>query len=82
MKKENIPEFKKKNADDVADEMEHERVIVNWIEYKAKWWKSCTKKELNWDKNDKIDTCKCLWGIKMKIIFDHLIQESGEERPF
>ena len=62
--------------------MEYERVIVNWIEYKAKWWKSCTKKELNWDKNDKIDTCKCLWGIKMMIIFDHLIQESGEERQF
>ena len=26
--------------------------------------------------------CKYLWGISMKVLLDHLMQESGEERKF
>ena len=26
--------------------------------------------------------CKYLWGINMKVLLDHLIQESGQERQF
>ena len=44
MRKRNIPKFKKRNADAIASETEYERVIANWIEYKVKWRKSCTKK--------------------------------------
>ena len=33
-------------------------------------------------KNDKIDTCKYLWGVNMKVLLDNLIQESEEERQF
>ena len=36
MRKRNVPEFKKKNADAIAAETECERVIVNWIECKVK----------------------------------------------
>ena len=54
MRKKNIPEFKKKNADDVATKTEYERVISNWIEHKVKWRILNAKKELNWQTNDKI----------------------------
>ena len=80
VRKINVPEHKKKNSDDVAADKECERAIANWIEYKVKWRKSCTKKELNWDINDKIAVCKNLWGTTMHVLLDHFIQESREER--
>ena len=40
MRNKNVPEFKKKNDDDMAAETQHERVISNWIECKVKWRKS------------------------------------------
>ena len=39
MRKKNVPEFKKKNADAIAAETEQERGIANWIEHKVKWRK-------------------------------------------
>ena len=82
MQKKNIPEFKNKNADSIAAETVFERVVVNWIECKAKCSKPHAKKELNWESNDKLDTCKHFWGINIKFLLDHLIKESGEERQF
>ena len=77
MRKRNVPDHKKRNNDAIAANKECEKVIANWIEYKVTLRKLFTKKELNCDINDKIDTCKYLWGIDMKIILGHLIQESG-----
>ena len=61
---------------------EFERVAINQIEHKVKQMKSCTKKELNWEKNDKTDMNKHLGRINMKVLLDRLIQESGQERQF
>ena len=47
-----------------------------------KWRKLHTKKELNRDQNYKIEMHKHSWRIVMKVILDHLIQESGEDRQF
>ena len=81
MRKKNILELKKKNADAIAAETEYERIIVNWIDHKVKWRKLCTKR-IKLGENDKIDMKKQLWGIDMTILLDHSIQESGEERQF
>ena len=82
MRKKNIPELKKKNADAIAAKTECQRVITNWIEYKAKWRKSHATTELNWEQNGKIDTCKYLWGINVNIMLGRLIKKSGEEIQF
>ena len=37
---------------------------------------------MNLDNNEKIDTCKHEWSINVKILIDHVIKESGEERKF
>ena len=44
MRKRNFTQHEKKNSDAIAADKEHERLIANWIEHKAKWRKSCTKK--------------------------------------
>ena len=82
MRKINVPEHKKKNADVIAADKEDERVIAHWIECKVKWMQLHPKKELNWETNDKIDMHKQSWGINMKILLNHLNQESGEECQF
>ena len=47
-----------------------------------KWRKLHNKKELNWDNDDDIETHKHLWSVNMKILLDHVIKESGDERKF
>ena len=73
MRKKNIPEHKKRNTYAISAETEHERVIANCIRCKVKWSKFHTKKELNWNQNDKTGMCKHLWGINMKILLARLI---------
>ena len=83
MQNQNMPEHEKRSADCIAAKTEFYRVSVNCIECKVKWKKSHTKNELNWEQNDKnIDTHKHLWGVNMKVLLDHLIQESSQERQF
>ena len=43
MRKRNIPEHKKRNADAIAADKEYERPIANWIECKVKCIKLNTK---------------------------------------
>ena len=80
IQKKNISKLKKTNSDDIAAETEFERVVANYIKHMVKWRKLHAKKELKCEQNDKIDTWNHSWGINVKVLLDHLIQESGEER--
>ena len=82
LKNRNIAKAMKRPADGKAANKEYEILVASSIECKVKWKKLHTKKELNLDDDEKIDTCKYLWSINMKTLQDHTIKESGEEHKF
>ena len=82
MKNRNITKASKMLNDAKVDDKEYERVVANCIQHMVKWKKLHTKNELNLDNNEKIDTCKHSLSINMKILLDHVIKESEEERKF
>ena len=69
---------KKRGLDAVASRHEYERVSANWIEHKVPWSELYNKRELNLKHNEStIDVYDNLWGMSVKTIMDHLIEEHG-----
>ena len=74
-----MQEAEQRGLDAVAARNEHERVISVWIEHEVLQSELHNERELNIKPNGiSIDTHDDLWGINMKTIMEHLMEENGE----
>ena len=77
-----VTEQKRRSNGTAATGEEHERVVSNWTQCKPIWRNLRTKKELNWEANDKTCRHKHLWDVNVKELLDRMAETSGSERKF
>ena len=71
-----MSEEERRVQDAEVPKIDHDRSLSNWMEYKVPWTKIFTKRELNLRPSETIiNACDNLWGINIKTLMEHLIEE-------